>query len=181
MPKKKLKSAVFWKLLTLENKVYALVILYTIVGKQLKVELFKPKLFWVCLAFLIVWHFTVIYIKSSRCMGQTVLWTDFWWCGNSSILKAFSFLLPRKKCCGQKKRENVGTCCRIHCPIFCFVPTYSAKQVRIAETIWKENGNSLHYRKGFCSKEEFLSLSLKVQSISLKAFRRGLSFEGLSA
>lgn len=110
MPKKKLKSAVFWKLLTLENlnKVYALVILYTIVGNQLKVELFKPKLFWVCLAFLIVWHFTVIYIKSSRCMGQTVLWTDFWWCGNSSILKAFSFLLPRKKCCGQKKEKMWG-------------------------------------------------------------------------
>jgi len=79
-----------------------------------------------------------------------------------------------------KKRENQGTCWRIHYPIFFFAPTCSAKKVRIAATMWKQNGNSLQYMKGFCSKAEFLSLCLEVKSKHLKVFRRDVSFESLS-
>lgn len=42
-------------------------------------------------------------------------------------------------------------------PNIFFPPTYSPEEVRFPGTIWKQNGNSLQYVKGFYSKTEFLS------------------------
>lgn len=95
--------------------------------------------------------------KIIRTCGANFCELNFLCCDNSSILKAFLLLLPRKNVVAKKKRENKGTSWRIHCPIFFFAPTLSAKKARIAGTIWKQKGNSLQYMKGFCSKAEFLS------------------------
>lgn len=64
-------------------------------------------------------------------------------------------------------------------PNIFFPPPYSPEKVRFPGTIWKQNGNSLQYVKGFCNKIEFLSAKKYNQSISLKVFKRDLSFENL--
>lgn len=67
------------------------------------------------------------------------------------------FFAPAKEETFWPEKRKRGDMMKNALPNVFFPPTYSPEKVRFPGTIWKQNGNSLQYEKGFCNKTEFLT------------------------